>query len=198
MPLASAPDWGDVPTWLGALGTLLAFAIALVIYAQSLGDRRRDAARRVSGWAPNGMQIIPAGVEAPGQEYFTRIGEAPLTTADDRCTVTIWIRNRGDELISDIRATLVNPDDGSDWGVEEQRWLEIGPGQQMQRTVLYKDTGARGWPQVRLEFTDAADRRWTRRGGRLRRYRHEVPSPQDRPPAVLAVSDSDRSDIYGS
>jgi hypothetical protein len=195
MAAAGAPDWGDVPTWIGSIGTLLAFAIALVIYAQSQRDRIRDEARRVSGWAPNGMQIIPAGEDLPNAQFFTRIGAAPLTDSVDRCTVMIVIRNRGDELISDVRATVVDPGDGSWWGVDEQRWLEIGPGQQMQRTVLYKDTGARGWPQVRLEFTDAANRRWTRRGGLLRRYRQGKQPAQDGPSAVMAIMDTDRSDI---
>jgi hypothetical protein len=48
----SAIRWGDLPTWVGAIGAILAFGIALVIYGQSIRDRRKEQARLVSGWVP--------------------------------------------------------------------------------------------------------------------------------------------------
>jgi hypothetical protein len=128
-----------------------------------------DQARRITAWVSGGPGIIPPGEPVPGYNSLTWVGEMALRAPYSRILMQTAVRNGSDELISDVRAVLVTYPDGTDWGVQEWRWPEIGPGRE-EMTALFKDTGVRGAAQVRLEFTDANGIRWTRVGGDLRRY----------------------------
>lgn len=155
-----ATAWGDIPTWIGAIGTLLAFTIALWIYAQSQRDRRRAQARHVSGWVPGGVSLVPAGMQ---------LGASPLIAQQPTVQFMIKICNGSDDLISDVTA-LVTAADGVDLGVAPVGWTDIGPGQVIELTSSFADTGqVRGELRLRLTFTDSAARRWERFGGDLRR-----------------------------
>lgn len=156
----AAIDLGDVPTWIGALGTVSAFFIALIIYGRSVRDRRKDQARRVSGWIPGGPTIIPAGM---------LLGQSPKVASVPTIQIMIHIHNGSDELISDVSATPVAAD-GSDLGVAPTHWTDIGPLKDVELTSFFPDTGTvRGEMRLRLEFTDAVGQRWTRLGGDLHR-----------------------------
>lgn len=159
-PAVVAGVWGDVPTWLGAIGTLLAFAIALVIYAQSQREMRREQARRISGWVPGGVSLIKAGTPLPLPR-----GRAQV----DLVQVKLMIRNDSQELVSDLEATLVAAD-GGDIGVAPVGWVDVGPGQHIELDQSMPDTGkVRDPVRLRISFVDAAGKRWERLGGELRR-----------------------------
>jgi hypothetical protein len=142
-------DWGDVPGWLSAVGTVGAFSIALVIYRQVVSDRRLEQARKVSAWSG-----------------------AVVGTPDGRhVRVELWVRNLSDELISDVSARLVTLED-QDIGPAPKEWRYpgIGPGGEVRfEMVERRDLGWEGIDaaRVRLYFTDAAGRRWRRFAGRL-------------------------------
>lgn len=156
----SAIRWGDVPTWVGALGTLAAFVIALGIYAGSVSERRKEHARKVSGWVPGGPAIVPAGA---------KLGASPTFATVSTLQLLIKIHNGSDEVISDVRAIVVSAD-GTDLGLDPIGWTDVGPGQDIEITTFTPDRGlVRGELRLRIEFTDAGGRKWSRLGGALRR-----------------------------
>ncbi len=76
LPLAQA-EWGTVPDWVTAFGTLAAFAVALRLLAKELAarreveeDRRRQQARLVVAW----KTIEPPSESDPARR------PAPLST----------------------------------------------------------------------------------------------------------------------
>lgn len=143
-------DWGDVPAWFEAIGTVAAFAVALVIYAQSVADRRLDQARKVSAWCPGGVTSSPDG---------------------QVMSVLLRIENLSDEMITEVRTTLLRPDgqrigqpDGRGDGLD---YPVIGPDRRMQLTIdspRHSGWDDVSWVNVRLEFTGAAGRSWCRQG----------------------------------
>lgn len=52
-------DWGSVPDWVAGVGTVLAFAIAMVVFAYEVWERRRSdrrrQAERITAWLHTGM-----------------------------------------------------------------------------------------------------------------------------------------------
>jgi hypothetical protein len=172
--MCAALDWGDFPTWLTAVGTLLAFAIALLIYWQAARDRRREQARRVSAWVPGGITLIPAGWTGPGLPGGPTSSPTPPGLSDGptngpRVQFLLRVLNGSDELISDVRVELVSPT-GDRLGIPPTGWTDVGPGQEIEITTTWSDDGrVRGEVRLALEFTDAAGRRWMRLGGSLHR-----------------------------
>ena len=59
--LVVSTAWGDVPTWIGAVGTVRPAWIALIVYWQAQSDRRRQQARQISECVPGGVSLIPPG-----------------------------------------------------------------------------------------------------------------------------------------
>jgi hypothetical protein len=154
-----ASAWGDVATWIGAVGTVAAAWVAVVLYLQARREHRRAQARQISGWVPGGVSLIPAGMP---------IGASPLTAQQQMVSLLIAIRNSSSEIISDVKATPVGPD-GADLGVSPTGWTDIGPGQTIEITHSEPDNGrARGEVRLNLQFTDAAGRRWERLGTSLK------------------------------
>lgn len=163
MTTVLATAWGDIPTWVGAVGTVAAAWIALVIYGQSQRERKRSQARSVSGWVPGGPTLVPAGMP---------IGGSPIIGQEDRVELLIAIHNGSNEIISDVEARVVSPD-GDDLHVEGLRWTDIGPGQRVELSHSQLDDGSiRGEVRLKVQFTDAAGRRWERVGSSLHRRRH--------------------------
>lgn len=137
LPLAAGPDWGSVPDWLAAIGTLAAFAVALRLLAKELTarreqeqDRRSEQARHVAAWA-----FRAAGTPA-GHILF--------------------VRNKGEEPVSSIRLVMEHPDEPGTV-TREETWPLLPPG-------LEDELGRYPHPPgpITLSFTDAAGRRWTR------------------------------------
>ncbi len=157
LPLAQA-EWGTVPDWVTAFGTLAAFAVALRLLAKELTirreaeeDRRREQARLVSAW--------------------TR--EPALTTAGG-LTLAVIARNGSAEPIYQVHVVLVSPnsihaDDpeaatGQIGTVEVSRPI-LPPGEASEGSFPMflggERTGLVPGP-VGISFTDAAGRRWKR------------------------------------
>lgn len=62
----SGVNFGDVPTWIAAIGTTGAFVVALVLLFQSLGqrkqdsaDKRKEQAKLVSAWSTGVSKTEP-------------------------------------------------------------------------------------------------------------------------------------------
>jgi len=92
LPLAQA-EWGTVPDWVTAFGTLAAFAVALRLLAKELAarreyeeDRRRDQARLVAAWVERFIAM------APTNQYV------------------VVLRNGSEEPVYDLRVTMVASD----------------------------------------------------------------------------------------
>ena len=172
LPLAQA-EWGTVPDWVTAFGTLAAFAVALWLLAKELTarreyeeDRRREQASRVACWV--GMVE-----QEPGRRLMPEIaGEFPLV-------VGAVLHNGSEEPVYDCRVHLeLGPEaTGSFWKAVAGRFQ---PGER--RLTLTDRTlppgriqhslslGRADLPHVStwMTFTDAAGRRWTRHpDGRL-------------------------------
>jgi hypothetical protein len=158
------PWWGTFPEWLAAIGTLLAFAVALRLLFKELEarreaqeDRRRNQARLVAAWITSKW------------------------ASETELRFTLVVRNGSDEPIYDGRCVVVpstnriasDPMMVFDW---EFRWLVLPPQETKEDDLRLPEKLWRSlWDAgTTLSFTDAAGRRWTRYpDGRL--------VPSDRP-----------------
>jgi hypothetical protein len=152
-------EWGTVPDWATAMGTLLAFAVALRLLFKELDarreyqeDRRREQARLVSAW-------LDAVFEPPTMfEWY------------------IHLRNGSEEPVHDVKITLVaeNSSFAADPEVvrgEGGEFKEAGPftsdrsvlppGQPIEEFVPTEFL-PEGFPALGLSFTDNRGRRWKR------------------------------------
>lgn len=183
---AMHPDYGDVPTWIGAVATIAAAGVALAIFGGSVRDRRRDQARRVAGLVPGGLSIIP-----PGQPLFThgslRVAAPAAVATRQHVQCLVHVKNGSDEVISDVTATVVSRD-GSPIGLAPFSWVDIGPGQLIEITAAQVDPGGvSSNVRLLLEFTDAAGRRWRRLGGSLKRMKLSASAADEARPAPDAA-----------
>jgi hypothetical protein len=162
--LAAGPDWGTVPDWLAAIGTLLAFAVALGLFRKEQKarreyeeDRRREQASRVACWV--GMVEDPSLPRAPWAS------DRPLRV------VAAVLNNGSEEPIYDCRVHLeLDPaGTGTFWNGDRRLTLAervVPPGRiQYPLRLSHADPpDVSAW----MIFTDAAGRRWERHpDGRL-------------------------------
>jgi hypothetical protein len=135
-----------VADWLAAVGTLLAFVVALRLLFKELAarreveeDRRREQARRVAIWT----QSDPA--PGPSASY------------------AIVMNNSSEEPVSAITFVMEHPDEPGRV-IREKSWDLLPPGRHRGRVT--REAYLPG--PITLSFTDAAGRRWKRyRDGRL-------------------------------
>ena len=154
-------DWGDVPAWIGSIGTAVAFILAAWVYLQSFRDRRAEQARKVAAWAPGGITLLSPGEEIP---------RTPMTVDVESIHTLVHVYNLSDELVSDLTMRLVRLD-GTEFDERARtHWTDVGPGQRIENGIRLPYDGRPLTPlRVQIEFTDAAGRRWRRLGGTLRR-----------------------------
>ena len=66
-------QWGDVPTWLAAVGTVGAFIFTGVLLRRERQDRISSQAKLVAAWMaeerPNTFDVIEGGLE-PDEDYL--------------------------------------------------------------------------------------------------------------------------------
>jgi hypothetical protein len=136
MLLAKA-EWGTVPDWVTAFGTLAAFAVALRLLAKELTarheqqqDQRRDQARRITAWAN--------------------------PWPDPRHHVVV-MRNNSEEPVSALTLVMEHPDMPGTV-TREESWDLLPPGTRRAEDEVFPAPGG----PITLSFTDAAGRRWTR------------------------------------
>jgi hypothetical protein len=187
---AAGPAWGDVPTWVGSIGTVAAFGVAAGVYVQSQFDRRRSQAGKVTAWVSGGPIFFPDPVLGELEHELIPAFASEIPVDRPRIWVEFSIRNGSDELISDVIATLLvgkysSLPEGSFWDGIETRFPEIPPGLTTWRADFVHDD-TKGAGIVRLQFTDSAGLRWLRVGGRLTLNRRAPAEPDaERPLGVL-------------
>jgi hypothetical protein len=179
----AGPDWGTVPDWLAAVGTLAAFAVAFRLLAKELTarreyeeDRRRQQASRVASWV--------GVVEDPD------LALSPWASETGTRRVAAVLHNGSEEPVYDCRVHLeIDPAaegsfskvvDGAFQKGERRLTLDdrtLPPG----RIHVPLSLGRADIPHVStwMTFTDASGRRWTRHPkGQLEG------SPPEAPPSV--------------
>lgn len=147
LPLAQV-EWGTVPDWVAAFGTLAAFAVALRLLFKELearreyeADRRRDQARLVAAWTFH-----------PGEEEW----------------FSIVVHNGSDQPIYEVKFTMVQP--GSTYASDPIRSplngdvvhheLSLIPPQEKFHLPL--PVFGHGPGPIGLSFQDALGRAWVR------------------------------------
>ena len=157
-------DWGTVPEWIGGIGTLLAFGVALRLLFLELrarrateSDNRARDARRISAWWEWDDEIA------------TGAGPVPRDRAGLPRGWVIRLRNAGDTPVYDCQVYLGGP---RTRGKQPMRFdLPVVPPE----TTLWEGFGTEdvfdpsdedyetktAW--VELVFTDSAGKRWLRK-----------------------------------
>lgn len=153
-------QWGDVGTWVGSVAVSFASAVALMIYASSVGDRHRTQARLVTGAIRGDGALVPAGQLFPGTHQ---------SSAYPRIVYEIQVINRSNEVILDLLVGMADRN-GRQLQLGSGQW-DLHPGEVWTRTVPVRDDGQRGGERLTLEFNDALGRRWRSHSGRITRVR---------------------------
>jgi hypothetical protein len=166
-----AYDLGSVPEWLGALGTIGAFAIAIGIYWREVQEGRKSQAILISAWwsrvDPQGKDIGTFGDAQPREDVGFRL----------------WIKNSSQEavygcyLIAEAQPSQEG-DDGNA-SVDLGRFASFSDGQIVVAAGIVPPAEAlryfidgtqiRSLGAVTIVFRDAAGRAWRRSGGVLER-----------------------------
>jgi hypothetical protein len=158
LPLAAGPDWGTVPDWLAAVGTLAAFAVALRLLAKELAarreqeeDRRREQASRVACW----LEIV----EDPDWPPRHWAPDKPVRA------VAAVLQNGSEEPVYDCRVHIELDPGASGKLVSGDRQYSLEertlPPGRTQRSVSFPREDLPP-ASTRMSFRDAAGRRWTR------------------------------------
>lgn len=166
--------WGDVPTWLGAVGTLGAVFWAVFLYRRSVEDAQRSQARLlapVGGVAP--VQVLPGTVvesDSAGTQDLLGISSdlRPIVIAE-AYMASVRIVSTSDEAFSEVSAALLM-EGGRDVDFP-LGFDEIGPHESKRFTYYYPPGVIAGSMRVRLRFMDANGRRWERINGQPLRQR---------------------------
>lgn len=158
-------DWGNVPTWIGAIVTSGALSVSAATLALHLRDRRRASAATVNAWASLANSAAPDALQAQ-------------------------VRNSGAEPAYKIKLTFIIGGEEShsdEFDVIPPKELTTRPASQAAIDHWYRVLTARQLPgtgvdrylpRVRLAFTDSAGRRWERTEfGQLQRVRSRTGAP---------------------
>jgi hypothetical protein len=143
-------DWGTVPAWVGAIGTVAAFAVTFALLLHEIRLRRDEASDQEK------RQARLAWVDARGMQ----ISPSP----DSRAVITKpVIHNDSDETIRDPFVKVYD-EHGQLLGDTQPGPLVISPGSEavchlMVTLALERDLGD-GKTSAELFFTDADGRRW--------------------------------------
>lgn len=160
--------WGDVPTWIGAIGTVVAVFWAVFLYANSIRDQRRSQARLfapVGGAVP--VQLLPGDiVEGEGTSEAGLVGvgsDRKLRITSEAYAATVRLVSTSDETFASVRADLLLQDGGT---VEfHLSFNEIAPHEEKKVTNHYRPGVISGAMKVRIRFQDANGRCWERVNG---------------------------------
>lgn len=174
LDLCRPVDWGSAPAWLGAIGSILAFTLAVRIYWVNSKDGRMEQARKVSmliSGAPTRLKDtgttiqelrseLPSGLSHTGGTHYEASGDLA------RWDVTVW--NRSNETVGAIEGEILDKH-----GAEVVRLQAFGSlGPDTERTfslVSTYDPSYQTDHRLRYRFTDAAGRRWVREQDRALR-----------------------------
>lgn len=172
-------NWGDVPTWIGAIGTLLAILWAVFLYRSSIEDRKRSQARLlapVGGSAP--VQALPGTAVSVPSSIDVRVHQDPSTRevllAEESYLARVRLVSTSDETFSNLRVWLLPPDGTA---VPFRLGLsEMAPHSDVSYTHYYPPGVIFGSMKVRVQFRDANGRWWERINGEpVRQLRRPPP-----------------------
>ena len=174
--MCNSPVWGDVPTWIGAVGAIGAVVWAVFLYAGSLQDRKRAQARLlapVGGAVP--VQVLPGApleLESSGASDLLGIGpDRRGIVIAEAYMAKVRLVSTSEETFSDVRATLI-----LNSGAEVDFTLpfgEVAPHEEKIHTNYFHPGEIAGPMKVRLQFQDANGNRWERINGEpVRSIRH--------------------------
>jgi hypothetical protein len=162
-------DWGDVPTWVGAIVTSGSVAVAALAYRRSVIDREGAQASGLAAWvgrrnkdgSERDVLLVSNGSDAPAYEVSVQVlgmGEA------------FWF----DELPAHAAIQQEFPSDHYSQSLYNrlmQAAQRVLPAEDVIRLLRQIETG----PRPELEFRDAAGRMWRRNSeGRLSRLRQRT------------------------
>jgi hypothetical protein len=161
-------DWGTVPAWVAAVIASISAAVALTSYLWSQYDKKREQASKVS-----------CRVEIDYGHIKTIESLEGIRSTD--IPVDINIANRSNASVYDLEVTF------PERRVEPFQLNELPPGDCSRKMHLWKKHDV---PETSLDesqpaeyiadetptltFTDALDRRWRKRKGRIRRARQQT------------------------
>jgi hypothetical protein len=141
---------GDVPSWLAAIGTVGAFAVALYLLGGQILDRRKEArdrrtaqARLVAAWV---SETTPAGVTG---------GPNPTSLFD----FVVLVRNGSDQPVYAVAVQLVL----GERGTFVRKLGVLGPGETRELRITVPGL-ARGLSLTNMTFGDSAGQVWMRAG----------------------------------
>jgi hypothetical protein len=154
-------EWGTLPEALGAVGTVTAASVAVVLArregkrAESAeserdalrADQMKDQAARVVAWVEPRPRVT-----SPGSRYTRML--------DAQSGHQVTVRNASDRPVFDVSAELVHADGGERMRVK--RWPVIPPMADVSEPVTTWVQEYNEPPFVCLSFRDASDRRWLR------------------------------------
>jgi len=136
--------WGNFPSWLGAIGTVAGFAIAVELLIHGLQTRREAQARTVSAWL----------------KLKTEIGPLPLP--DDPDFVRLMVRNGGNDPIYEVlvESLYYGNREPVRHGVAHHWYQDLISADTLVET---NSTTTTGWlDELRIDFGDSAGLRWRR------------------------------------
>lgn len=149
-------NWGSVPEWIAAVGTVLAFVLALALgLVQERVRRRAERDEQVRQ-----ARLVVVGEPAPG--------------TGDGTTMALFVRvtNYSDAPIYGVRVSLtVEREDGAKRGTQFGERFVIGPGEEEEYEFdIPPGAGSISSNSPAAVFMDAAGRYWRRDCG--------LPEPQ--------------------
>jgi hypothetical protein len=155
-------QWGDVPTWAGAVGTIAAVLWAVYLYRGSLLDKKMSQARLLSPMGARtfiqmqpGEQLLgvptllEAGVktnQGRSLEQFAWRTQVRLVSTSDEAFYGVSlavIRHDGEVISIPIDTSELGPHESCSW-------------------MVYLHKPAEDPMHVRVRFTDASGARWER------------------------------------
>lgn len=147
-PLAAA-DWGNVPEWVAAVGTSLAFAVALWVGIAEVRARRRMLAD-----------------EAARQARLVLVGEPALVVNEQGTRrLSVLVTNHSDAPIYEVLLSI-DVEAGEHSDRPQVEWVHMGPEDSATAELAVPEAPGQltsGSPEV--TFLDAAGRRWKRVAG---------------------------------
>lgn len=157
-------NWGDIPTWLSAVGTVGALFVALKLLNEDLKDRREirkkaleNDARKVSCWYEQSKKYATVWVQNMSEEPVYNL-VANIGSADADLNAFPDLDNKHMGIVFGI----LGPSQKQDYKVEDERYFSGSH---------FPDIA-----QIAVEFTDSKDSHWRRcENGELKQIKHRKP-----------------------
>lgn len=161
-------NWGSVPEWLGAGGTVLAFGLALLIYWGNYRETRRQQARLVSVLITREPELVDSApvelrdLASPLPSTVTREGSSRYQVGSPTLLWHLSAHNMSQETIWTLRVELLDATGEPIAG--EANFPALGPASTTCFSMFTSPAPVEGsGPSVKFRFVDAAGHQWIRR-----------------------------------